>query len=156
MDEGDWMYICWKRGRPTCDWVQHTNQFLDFAFSSQSVVQEGTIKCPCAVCRNYFRRKRGKVELHLCQNGFRSNYKTWTAHGERRYQQPGIEGFGETDRMDDMLADLAAATPSLGNDEEPTTNAQTFYRMIASSAEHRVHDQRTYSTLSATTRLLSI
>lgn len=94
------------------------------------------------------------MELHLCQNGFKSNYKTWTAHGERRCQQQGIKGFGETDRMDDMLADLAAAAPSLG-DEEPTAYAQPFYRMIA-SAEQLVHDQTTHSTLSATARLLSI
>ena len=106
------------------------------------------------MCRNYFRHKRGKVELHLCQNGFKSNYKTWTAHGERRYQQPGIEGFGETDRMDDMLADLAAVAPSLGN-EEPTEYAQAFYRMI-DSAEQLVHDKTTHSTLSATARLVSI
>ena len=72
MDERDWMYSGWKRGRPTCDWVQHTNEFMDFAFSNESVVQEGTIKCPCALCRNYFRHKRGKVELHLCHNGFKS------------------------------------------------------------------------------------
>jgi len=64
MDKSDWMYSGWKRGRPTCDWVKHANEFLDFAFSNESVVQEGTIKCPCAVCRNYFRHKRGKVELH--------------------------------------------------------------------------------------------
>jgi hypothetical protein len=57
--------------------------------------------------------------------------------------------------MDDMLAELAAAAPSLGNDEEPTTYAQAFYRMTA-SAEHRVHCQITHSTLSATIRLLSI
>jgi hypothetical protein len=29
--------------------------------------------------------------------------------GERRCQQPGIEGFGAIDRMDDMLVDLVAA-----------------------------------------------
>ena len=49
MDQRDWMYSGCKRGRPTCDWVEHTNQFLDFAFSNLTVVQEGTIKCPCAV-----------------------------------------------------------------------------------------------------------
>jgi len=85
------------------------------------------------------------------QNGFKSNYKTWTAHGERCCQQPGIEGFGDTDRMDDLLADLAAAAPSLGN-EEPTKYAQAFYRMI-DSAEQLVHDKTTHSTLSATARL---
>ena len=58
------------------------------------------------------------------------------------------------DRMDDMLADLAAAAPSLG-DEEPTEYAQAWYRMI-DSAEQLVHDQTTHSTLSGTARLLSM
>jgi hypothetical protein len=84
MEGREWMYSGWKRGRPTCEWIGNTKEFLDFAFSNETVVQDDTIKCPCAVCRNYFRHKRGKVELHLCHNGFKSNYKTWTAHGERR------------------------------------------------------------------------
>jgi len=41
--------------------------------------------------------------------------------------------------MDGMLADLAAAIPSI-SDEEPTTAAQAFYRMIA-NAEELVHYQ---------------
>ena len=69
--------------------------------------------------------QRGKVELHLLHNGYKSNYKTWTAHGERRFQEPVIEGFGETDRVDDMLADLAAAAPSLG-----ANMIFLFHRMI--------------------------
>jgi hypothetical protein len=56
--------------------------------------------------------------------------------------------------MDDMLADLATAGPSIDN-EEPTEYAQAFYRMI-DSAEQLVHDKTTHSTLSATARLLSI
>jgi hypothetical protein len=87
-------------------------------------------------------------------NGFKSNYKTWNAHGERRCQQPEIEGFGDTDRMDDMLADLATAAPSLG-DKEPTEYAQALYRMI-DSAEQLVHDKIAHSTLSGIARLLSI
>ena len=45
MDERDWMYSGWKRGSPICDWVQHTNEFLDFAFSNESVVQEEMPLC---------------------------------------------------------------------------------------------------------------
>jgi hypothetical protein len=54
-----------------------------------------------------------------------------------------------------MLADLAAAAPSIVDEEEPTAAAKAFYRMIA-SAEELVHDQTTHSTLSATARLISI
>ena len=155
MAERDWMYSGWQRGGPTCSWIERTKEFLDFAFSNHNIVQYGTIKCPCSVCRNYFRHERGKVELHLCQNGFKENYRIWTAHGERRdQQQQDFEGFGETDDMDGMLADLAAAIPSI-SDEEPTAAAQAFYRMIA-NAEELVHDQTKHSTLSATARLISI
>lgn len=155
------MYTGWKRGRPSNEWVEHTKEFLDLAFSKPSVVREGTIKCPCSMCRNYFWHKRGKVELHLCRNGFKENYRTWTAHGERRFEhnqeaQPHVdnEGLDESDRMGDMLADLADCNPP-EIDDEPVPSAQAFYRMVA-TADQQVHDKTTHSTLSAIARLLSI
>jgi hypothetical protein len=54
MAERDWMYSGWNHGRPTSDWVDRAKEFLDLAFADHSVVQYGTIKCPCSVCRNYF------------------------------------------------------------------------------------------------------
>lgn len=133
------MYTGWKRGRPSNEWVEHTKEFLDLAFSKPSVVREGTIKCPCSMCRNYFWHKRGKVELHLCRNGFKENYRTWTAHGERRFEhnqeaQPHVdnEGLDESDRMGDMLADLADCNPP-EIDDEPVPSAQAFYRMVATA-----------------------
>jgi hypothetical protein len=119
------MYGGWKRGRPSNEWVEKTNEFLDRAFSIPELVESDTIKCPCSVCRNYFKHKRPRIELHLCHHGFRENYQTWTEHGERRVDQNqitsevGHEGFGETDRMEDMLADLASEHPPLVN-ETPT------------------------------------
>jgi hypothetical protein len=44
------------------------------------------------------------------------------------------EGFGETDRMDAMLVDLAGGHPPLV-EETPTSFAQAFYRMVASADE---------------------
>ncbi|XP_066335261.1 uncharacterized protein [Miscanthus floridulus] len=84
MADRGWMYSGWKRGRPTNEWVEKTNEFLDRAYSIPELVESDTIKCPCAMCRNYFRHKRPKIELHLCHNGYKENYQTWTSHGERR------------------------------------------------------------------------
>ncbi|CAD6265987.1 unnamed protein product [Miscanthus lutarioriparius] len=64
------------------------------------------------------------------------------------------EGFGETDRMDDMLVDLAGGHPPL-DEETPTGFAEAFYRM-AVSADERVHDQTLHSRLSTVARLLAI
>jgi hypothetical protein len=83
MADREWMYSGWKHGRISNEWVNKTNEFLDHAFSIPELVESDTIKCPCSMCQNYFRHKRRKVELHLCHNGFKENYQTWTAHGER-------------------------------------------------------------------------
>jgi hypothetical protein len=64
------------------------------------------------------------------------------------------EGFRETDRMDDMLVNLAGGQPPL-DEEAPTGFAETFYRM-AVSADERVHDQTLHSRFSAVARLLAI
>jgi len=85
----------------------------------------------------------------------------WTAHGERRENQDHEsgqelehEGFGETDRMEDMLVDLAGEQPPLV-DESPTGFAQAFYSMVA-SADEKVHEKTLHSSLSAVARLLAI
>ena len=116
---------------------------------------------PYSICRNFFKHKRPRIELHLCQNGFKENYQTWTSHGERRGNHDLVigsevehEGFCETDQMDAMLVNLAGGHPPLV-EETPTGFAQAFYRMVA-SADERVHDQTLHSNLSAIARLLAI
>ena len=82
MIDRDWIDNGWSHGQaPSNDWIENTNHFLDRAFSMPSLVEGDTIKCPCALCRNYVRHKRYTIEMHLCKNGFRDNYRTWTAHG---------------------------------------------------------------------------
>ena len=99
--------------------------------------------------------------MHLCHNGLKENYQTWTAHGERRGNQNlkngsevEHEGFGETDRMDAMLVDLAGEHPPL-DDETPTGFAEAFYRMVV-SADEQVHEQTLHSSLYVVARLLAI
>ena len=155
MADRGWMYSGWKRGRPSHEWVEKTKDFLDRAFSIPKLVESDKIKCPCSICRNYFKHKRPRIGLHLCQNGFRENYQMWTAHGERlENQDREHEGFGETDRMEDMLVDLAGEQPPLV-DGTPTGFAQAFYRMVV-SADEKVHEQTLHSSLSVVARLLAI
>jgi hypothetical protein len=80
MEEHDWMYTGWSPAQPPSnDWIDNTNQFLDRAFSMPNLVEDGTIKCPCAVCRNCVRHNRLTEEMHLCRVGFKEDYKIWTA-----------------------------------------------------------------------------
>ena len=59
MEDREWMYSGWSRTQaPSNDWIQNTNQFLDHAFSMPNLVEDGNIKCPCAVCHNCVRHKR--------------------------------------------------------------------------------------------------
>jgi hypothetical protein len=60
MADHGWMYSGGKHGRPTNEWVDKTNEFLDRAYSIPELVEFDTIKCPCAMCRNYFKHKRPK------------------------------------------------------------------------------------------------
>jgi len=161
MADRGWMYSGWKRGRPSNEWVDKTKEFLDRAFSIPELVENGTIRCPCSLCRNYFKHKRTRIELDLCHNRFRENYQTWTAHGERHENQNHEiasevehEGFGEIDQMEQMLTDLANEHPPLVA-ETPTGSAQAFYRMVA-SADEQVHERTLHSSLSAVARLMSI
>uniref|UniRef100_A0A0A9E3B2 Transposase-associated domain-containing protein n=1 Tax=Arundo donax TaxID=35708 RepID=A0A0A9E3B2_ARUDO len=142
------MYSGWKRGRPPTDeWVEHTREFLDRAFSMPILAADDQIKCPCSLCCNYVRHKRQTIEMHLCREGFKENYNTWTAHGEsfvgneQASASGADEGFEEADRMDDMLVDIAADYQLA--EEEPTASAQAFYRTVK-SADERVHSQTTH------------
>jgi hypothetical protein len=155
------MYSGWKHGRISNEWVNKTNEFLDHAFSIPELVESDTIKFPCSMCQNYFRHKRPKVELHLCHNRCKENYQTWIAHGEWQRNHKleigsGVEHerFGETDRMDAMLVDLASEHPPVV-DETPTGFAEAFYRMVV-SADEQAHEQTLHSRLSVVARLLAI
>ena len=56
--------------------------FLNFAYSHESVVDDGKIRCPCTVCKNMPLRSRDNVKLHLVKNGFMRLYDKWSSHGE--------------------------------------------------------------------------
>ena len=155
------MYSGWGHGSALSnEWIEQTNRFLDHAFSINGLVISSTIRCPCAMCRNYVMHKRNVIEMHLCKYGFKENYKTWTSHGETIVRQEGHassishEGFDEVDHIDNMLVDLGAVQPPI-RDEEPTPSVSAFYKMVA-SADELVHDNTMHSSLSAVARLLAL
>ena len=159
MSNRSWMYSGWQRGNFSNEWINQSTVFLNHAFAFPGVAQNGTIKCPCAKCRNYFRHPRKTVELHLCKHGFKEGYETWTEHGEGTISHTEFdnavnrEGFDETDHMDEMLVDLAGAHPPAV--DEPTPYAKAFYRMVA-SADELVHEKTNHSCMSAVARLLAV
>lgn len=84
MANWDWMYNGWHHDKiPDNEWIAETGRFLNHAFSLPSVVQDGKIKCPCCICRNYVRGTRDSVEIHFFKNGFKERYERWSEHGER-------------------------------------------------------------------------
>ena len=86
MSNRTWMYSGWQCGKaPSNEWINQSTEFLNHAFAFLGVAQNGTIKCPCAKCQNYFRHPRNTIELHLCRHGFKEDYATWTEHGEGIY-----------------------------------------------------------------------
>jgi hypothetical protein len=168
------MYSGWQRGKaPSSEWTEQTIEFLDHAFSLLGVVENETIKCPYAMCQNYFKHKRHTIELHLCQYGFKEGYEIWTEHGETHVSHDDYcpttnnegfnevhspaannEGLNEVDHVGDMLQDLVAGQPP-SLDGEPTSSTQAFYRMVAGAYE-TVHERTTHSSLSAIARLLAL
>jgi len=146
MAERDWMYIGWPLSN---DWIDNTNKFLERAFSMPNLVEDDTIKCPCAVCRNCVRHNRLTVEMHLCRVGFKEDYIIWTAHGEGlagTYVEGGHdESLPKTDHMDEMLASLVGEHPP-PIDEKPPAYARAFYRMVQ-NVDQLVHENTSHSSL---------
>jgi hypothetical protein len=108
MEDREWMYTGWSCTQaPSNEWIGNTNIFMDYAFSIPNIVEDRTIKCPRAKCRNCVRNKMLTIEMHLWRFGFKDDYRTWTAHGEglidSLIEGGPDEGFGETDRMDEIL-----------------------------------------------------
>ena len=105
MAEREWMYTGWSHTQPPSNhWIENTNQFLDRAFSMPNLVEDGTIKCPCTVCRNCLRHNRLTIEMHLCRVGFKEDYKIWIAHGE------GLDSTYVEGGHDDSFLKLTAWT----------------------------------------------
>nr|GEU89170.1 hypothetical protein [Tanacetum cinerariifolium] len=91
-----WMYKRRNSEGRLCSYYQSkVNEFLNFAFSIERVVERKTfgsdvvfrIKCPCSKCKIKVFKKRDEVKFDLWHNGFIRGYTTWYAHGERKCRQ---------------------------------------------------------------------
>ncbi|GJX97710.1 transposon, En/Spm-like, transposase-associated domain protein [Tanacetum coccineum] len=88
-----WMYKRRNSEGRLCSYYQSkVNEFLNFAFSIERVVEKKTfgsdvvfrIKCPCSKCKIKVFKKRDEVKFDVWHNGFIRGYTTWYAHGERK------------------------------------------------------------------------
>lgn len=67
------------RDRVSLECFNEVDKFLNFAYPHND---NPYIKCPCRKCLNRFFPTRDTVREHIIVNGFMSNYKTCTLHGE--------------------------------------------------------------------------
>nr|GEU78499.1 hypothetical protein [Tanacetum cinerariifolium] len=95
----EWMYKRRNSEGRLCSYYQSkVNEFLNFAFSIERVVEKKMfgsdvvfrIKCSCSKCKIKVFKKRDEVKLDLWHNGFIRGYTTWYAHGERKCRQAEI------------------------------------------------------------------
>jgi hypothetical protein len=79
-------------------------EFLNQAFAGGHLVA----KCPCTIYQNYRFLTQDEVQIHLCQEGFMSNYQVWHDHREVEPPVVGAESDEkeDDDRMDKMVADI--------------------------------------------------
>ena len=62
--------------------MEGVEEFLDFAFAHPRCVDRGRTSCPSSKCDFFNYKTREEVQICLLKYGFRSNYMTWTKHGE--------------------------------------------------------------------------
>jgi hypothetical protein len=79
-----------------------------------------------------------EISGHLAKKRFMTNYLLWHQHGE---VWPAVadesDGNDDVDRMDDMVADIGTGYDL--ESEDPPSEVQNFYRLLAAS-EEKVHD----------------
>jgi hypothetical protein len=76
-----------KKSGHSAEWVRIVKEFLNEDFASGHRVA----KCPCTICQNYRFLNRDEVQVHLCQEGFMSNYLVWHDHGGVEPPVVGVE-----------------------------------------------------------------
>jgi hypothetical protein len=84
--------------------VRIVKEFLNQAFAGCRHVA----KCTYTICQNYRFLNQDEIQVHLCQEGFMSNYLVWCDHGEVEPPIIGVESDRneDNDRMDEISADI--------------------------------------------------
>jgi hypothetical protein len=142
-----------KKSGHSAEWVRIVKEFLNQAFASCRRIA----MCPCTICQNYRFLNQDEVQVHLCQEGFMSNYLVWRDHGEVEPPVIGAESNGneDDDRIDEMLAniDREYEVGSRGQGQPP--EVQNFYRLLA-AVDEKVHDGTDVTVLQAVTRFMTM
>jgi hypothetical protein len=142
-----------KKSGHSTEWVRIVKEFLNQAFAGCRRVA----KFPCTICQNYRFLNQDEVQVHLCQEGFMSNFLVWRDHGEVEPPVIGAESDGneDDDRMDDMLADIGRVYEAGSEEQGQPPEVQNFYRLLAATDE-KVHDGTDVTILQAVTHLMAM
>jgi hypothetical protein len=132
----------------TTEWVSIVKEFLNQAFASGRRV----VKCPCTICQNYRFLTQDEVQVHICQEGFMSNYLVWRDHGEVEPPVVGTEWDRneDDDWMDEMVADIGREYDVRSGEQGQPPEVQNFYRLLTATNE-KVHDGTDVTTTSGDT-----
>jgi hypothetical protein len=142
-----------KKSGHSAEWVRIVKEFLNQAFAGCRHVA----KCPCTICQNYRFLNQDEVQVHLCQEGFMSNYLVWRDHGEVEPSVIGAESDRneDDDRMDEMLADIGREYEIGSREQGQPPEVQNFYKLLT-AADEKVHYGIDVTVLQAVTCLMVI
>ncbi|KAK1364183.1 hypothetical protein POM88_039744 [Heracleum sosnowskyi] len=127
----------------TDDYKIGVEDFIRYAVA-RTEDSKGRIRCPCTECGNYYIKYPDDVILDLYRHGIMPGYTTWSSHGEsdRSRDDTGTSSRNVGNIHDDfydareMLEDFAEANRHFQNvEEEPTTVASHFYKMLDNATE---------------------
>ena len=112
MADNQWMYSGFNhQNRVTSEWIAKTDVYLKEIFRRPMRIIP---PCPCARCARRHRRNQTDMSEHLRTHGYMPNF-----------DMPPINIV--------IVAEMANATPSENEPEEPEATAKAFLEVLASS-----------------------
>ncbi|XP_027351246.1 uncharacterized protein LOC113862354 [Abrus precatorius] len=159
------------------EFVKGVNEFIEFATTQQSFQKYQQLRCPCKKCQCRRFHYVDDVMVHLYEQGFMKNYYYWTNHGERMLPTPptlveesyyGMNNQREEfnpyeqmimDHVGPEVGQVMEQQPVLREqnfEEDPNSDAQKFYDMLASAQAPLWDGCHTHSKLLASLVTLSL
>ncbi|KAL2938138.1 hypothetical protein RDABS01_021587 [Bienertia sinuspersici] len=106
--------LMYDSNRLSLRFPEGVQEFARTAVEHQSQNEANLILCPCRDCNNargY--REVDEITDHVIHRGFKSNYTTWSWHGESldvgeitSKEKDDVEDVFEVDRMEEMMANV--------------------------------------------------
>ena len=122
-----------REGLLSCEFVNHLDNFIEFAKQHPECMRGEKIKCPCILtsCQNTHYRSVDDVRLHIMKYGFVQEYLVWIHHGEDALMQRPVEelasGNVECSSVQRMIIDVTGSTARLSGEEDFNEEAQKYY-----------------------------